>query len=161
MSISLQLQIYISYLESYACLCAYHFPYDQSLAEEVTPRSCHIMDAADGVQALSSQLQQHSHAVASQLPALVASPAQLLQQAAAQDIQTVASGDDTAASDVCHVLLGLHVAFTATDCSDGVLRAATALRLGLLLEEQGQRGQALKVAEQVCPCIDDLITIAS
>jgi hypothetical protein len=103
----------------------------------------------EGVRALSKQLQQHSPAVVTQLPALVASARELLQTATAEEVQKVASGRDAAADDVCHILAGLHAAFEATDCSDGVLRVATALRLGLLLEEQGESKHALKVVKQV------------
>jgi len=50
---------------------------------------------------------------------------------------------------MAEVLEGLHEALLAADSSDGILRGSVAIRLALLLEEQGHISKAREVIRQV------------
>lgn len=112
----------------------------------------HVLLCLDkvAVKGFCSALQEHAHVAAKQLPCLVAAAALALH--GATHCLLLGSGfclADAHGSDSLCVLSSLHAAFQACQLDDGLLRGSTAVRLGLLLEEQGELSEARAVARQV------------
>lgn len=98
---------------------------------------------------LATCLQQCGQGLGGHLPGLVTAAALKLHAAAAQLLQGCFSQSDGHSDTVLMVLEGLHEALQQCNCDDGVMRGTVALRLVLLLVQQGGLDQARTVIQQV------------
>jgi hypothetical protein len=108
---------------------------------------CTAGDAA--MQHLAAMLVQHSTALSTCKPSLLAAAALELHAAAGPLLQGCFSKADSNADASQAVLAGLHAALQGSAHTDGVLRGSVALRLGSLLQQQQQLGDAFLVVQQV------------
>jgi tagatose-1,6-bisphosphate aldolase len=99
---------------------------------------------------MCAALEAHASAAASQLPALVAAAALALHSAAdALLLRDAFCHADARAAGALRVLSALHAGFEAGGVDDGLLRGGVAVRLALLLAEEGQLPEARVVIKQV------------
>jgi hypothetical protein len=129
---------------------AHRTPPLHSLTRDVPPPSAPPLPDAAARERLCDSLLANAEAAAVEAPALVAAAALALHAAAgAPVLRDALCGADARAGDALRVLRALRAAFEACDAGDGALRGCVAVRLGLLLEEQGELGEARAAAQQV------------
>jgi len=108
---------------------------------------CHAGESS--LQQIAAALKAHSQALAVRLPGLLLAAAAKLYATAAPLMQNCFSTSHGSTDLMAEVLEGLHEALLAADSSDGILRGSVAIRLALLLEEQGHISKAREVIRQV------------
>jgi len=110
--------------------------------------------SSGAIDQMTAALLEHAATAADRMPGLVTAAALALHSAADARSLHAFCLTDARAADTMRVLRALHGAFEACQLQDGLLRGSVAVRLGLLLEKQGQLSQARAIAGQAVAALE-------